>query len=128
MAANWIHRNTHVASSNLKRFLSLMPAERKRRVNVNWSYPVPIARRSQRSFAVGVPASRYPHYDTALLAAYYMYDHLLPLAPDEGRGALPQSLSRWSTTVAGNMAVIINAAYRGSVGLGSNIPGPVPVA
>jgi hypothetical protein len=64
----------------------------------------------------------YPHYDHALLAAYFMYDQIYALLPEDQRGGLTSSLDRWSKTVAGNMRAIIRAAYAGSRVLGSNIP------
>ena len=66
---------------------------------------------------------KYPHFGVALQAAYYLYDRLNELLKDEERGGLPESLERWSNTVAGNMTPIVRHAFAGSAKLGSNMPG-----
>lgn len=64
---------------------------------------------------------KYPYYDVALTAAYFIYEQLRGLVNEGERGGLPESLERWSTTVSGNMAAIIRNAFAGSAKLGSNV-------
>ena len=66
---------------------------------------------------------KYPHYDKALVAAYFMFDTLRSFADPDWLGGIPTSLDRWSDSVAGNMSAIVRAAFRGSASLGSNIRG-----
>lgn len=64
---------------------------------------------------------KHPHYDHALVAAYFMFDRLRAYADPELLGGIPTSLDRWSSSVAGNMRAIVRAAFEGSARLGSNI-------
>lgn len=64
---------------------------------------------------------KYPHYDIALKAAYSIYARLYLHVNDNERGGLPESLKRWSDTVARNMTPIIRHAFEGSAKLGSNM-------
>ena len=64
---------------------------------------------------------KYPHYDAALQAAYFIYGHLYGLLKAGEGGGLPESLERWSETVAKNMTPIIKHAFAGSAKLGSNM-------
>ncbi len=65
--------------------------------------------------------TKYPHYDTALEAANFMFDRLRAFADPDALGGVPTSLDRWSNTVAGNMSAIVRAAFAGSASLGSNV-------
>ena len=67
--------------------------------------------------------TKYPHYDKALEAAYFMFDQLRRFAEDEELGGIPSSLDGWSKTVAGNMSAIVRAAFTASATLGSNVRG-----
>lgn len=71
---------------------------------------------------LGAIIANYPHYDKALVAAYFMFGELLNFAHPGRLGGIPSSLDRWSNTVAGNMSAIVRAAFRGSAPLGSNVP------
>lgn len=64
---------------------------------------------------------KYPHYDAALQAAYFIYGRLYGLLKEDEGGGLPESLERWSKTVAKNMTPIIRHAFAGSAKLGSNM-------
>jgi hypothetical protein len=64
---------------------------------------------------------KFPHFDHALLAAYFMYERFYNLLPENELGGLPQSLERWSDTVIGNITPIIKKAFAGSAPLGSNM-------
>ena len=65
--------------------------------------------------------AKYPHYDKALVAAYFMFDRLRGFADPDWLGGIPTSLDRWSNTVSGNMSPIVRAAFDGSAALGSNV-------
>jgi hypothetical protein len=65
--------------------------------------------------------AKYPHYDAALKAAYFIYGRLHGLVHHDSRGGLPESLEQWSNTVAGNMTAIIRNAFAGSAPMGSNM-------
>lgn len=65
--------------------------------------------------------AKYPHYDQALVAAYFMFDRLRAFANQELLGGIPTSLDKWSDTVAGNMSAIVRAAFEASANLGSNV-------
>ena len=64
---------------------------------------------------------KYPQYDKALVAAYFMFDRLRGFADPDRLGGIPTSLDQWSNTVAGNMSAIVRAAFSGSAPLGSNV-------
>ncbi len=63
----------------------------------------------------------YPRYDKAIAAANFMFNQLRSIADPEQLGGIPTSLDRWSTTVAGNMSVIVRKAFQASATLGSNV-------
>jgi len=66
--------------------------------------------------------SHFPHYDVAILAANFMFDQLREIADQDILGGIPCSLDRWSHSVAKNMSVIVNKAFKASAELGSNVP------
>lgn len=66
---------------------------------------------------------KYPHYDSAITAANFMFDEIRAVADQDWLGGIPTSLDRWSRTVAGNMKVIVKKAFEASATLGSNVPG-----
>ena len=65
---------------------------------------------------------RYPHFDSALVAADFMYECLLTHLPEDESGGIPSSLDGWSNTVQGNMGAIVRAAFAAARQLGSNMP------
>jgi hypothetical protein len=67
--------------------------------------------------------AKYPHYDKAIVAANFMFNQLRSRADPDHLGGIPTSLDRWSSTVAGNMSVIVRKAFQASASLGSNVPG-----
>lgn len=64
----------------------------------------------------------YPRYDKAIVAANFMFAQLRSATDPNDLGGIPTSLDRWSTTVAGNMSVIVRMAFQASATLGSNVP------
>lgn len=70
---------------------------------------------------LGANIEKYPHFDSALQAAYFIYGRLYAILKDGESGGIPEPLERWSKTVAGNMAPIIRHAFAGSAKLGSNM-------
>lgn len=68
-----------------------------------------------------VQMANFPHYDVAILAANFMFDSLEYFASDGLLGDIPQSLDRWSQSVARNMKPIVTKAFEASATLGSNI-------
>jgi hypothetical protein len=66
--------------------------------------------------------AKYPHFDTALAAAIYMFDQIRGTANQDWLGDIPTNLDGWSRTVAGNMSAIVRKAFAASATLGSNVP------
>jgi hypothetical protein len=66
--------------------------------------------------------AKYPHYDSGLAAAFFMFDQLRNIADPSLRGGIPNSLDRWSRTVTKNMNSIVKKSFEASATLGSNLP------
>jgi len=66
--------------------------------------------------------AQYPHYDSAIIAANFMFDQIRNAANQDWLGGIPTSLARWSDGVAGNMSAIVRKAFEASATLGSNVP------
>lgn len=66
--------------------------------------------------------ARYPHFDVAIVAANFMFEHLQNVADPDSLSSIPPSLNGWSKTVAGNMSAIVRKAFAASAALGSNVP------
>jgi hypothetical protein len=64
-----------------------------------------------------------PHYDTALKAAFFMFQRIRAVADQAWLGEIPTDLDRWSNTVAGNMSAIVRRAHEATATLGSNVRG-----
>jgi hypothetical protein len=65
--------------------------------------------------------AKYPHFDVALKAAYFMFDRMRGFADPDELGGIPPDLDRWSRGVAGNMKAIVRKAFEASAKLGSNV-------
>jgi hypothetical protein len=66
--------------------------------------------------------NKYPHYDSAILAANYMFDQIRNIADPDDLGGIPLLLDGWSKTVSKNMSAIVRKAFEASSTLGSNVP------
>lgn len=64
---------------------------------------------------------KFPQYDVALKAACFMFAPIRAVADQDWLGGIPIDLDRWSSTVAGNMQVIVRKAHAASATLGSNV-------
>jgi len=62
-----------------------------------------------------------PYFDTALTAAFFMFDRIRALADQDWLGNVPTDLDQWSNNVAGNMSAIVRKAHAASATLGSNV-------
>lgn len=72
---------------------------------------------------LGASIAKYPRYDSAIVAANFMFDQFRNVADPDELGGIPTSLERWSAGVAGNMSIIVRKAFQASASLGSNVPG-----
>jgi hypothetical protein len=67
--------------------------------------------------------AKLPRYDVPFKAACFMFDRIRAVADQNWLGGIPEDLGRWSTTVAGNMRVIVRKAHAATAMLGSNVSG-----
>jgi hypothetical protein len=65
--------------------------------------------------------AKYPRYDSAIVAANFMFTQMRNAAQLDELGGIPSSLDRWSSGVAENMSTIVRKAFQATASLGSNV-------
>lgn len=70
---------------------------------------------------LGSTLRNLPYYDTALRAAFFMFQRVREFADRDRLGGIPRDLDTWSNTVAGNMSVIVRRAHAATAELGPNV-------
>ena len=64
----------------------------------------------------------YPQFDSALMAADFMFAQFRGRADQDWLGGIPTSLDRWARRVSANMEPIVRRSFAASAELGSNVP------